>query len=441
MPEIISPNTGRAIGTWTPTSEPDIERVVSSLSTAMRGLASTETRRDGLKQLANCLQSRKTALAEIIVCEVGKTPAEAADEVDYAVTFLTYAADMADHAEQLSQLGGERPLRAVPAGPALLITSYNDPLAGITRKLAPAVAAGCPIVVKPSSLGQLTAEMLFSAIRESGLGEVAHLVNHTDRLVLDRLVRAPQFRVLSFTGSTEVGTAIASAGAGSLKRLVLELGGNNPFLVLEGADLDKAAEDAVARKIRAAGQACSAQNRIYCVAELYTAFRERVLSRLESVSFGPSVSGVRMGPVRTAKAMATLRDLTERSRLSGAVHVLGKSEKDAEGFLFPPTLVESDVALRDSEAFGPLMSLSRVADRAEALEIAASERQALAVYLYGDVSRADLAELRFGSIGVNTTRIQGADVPTGGFGTSGVGREGSSWGLQEYLTTINERWA
>lgn len=441
MPDIVSPNTGRPIGHWTPTPEAEIARIVGRLPLAMRGLAAPENRKTLLSGLAHALAKRRTALAQIIVDEVGKTPQEAADEVDYAVSFLSYGTSGAWHAAERSSRTGDRGLRVVPAGAALLITPYNDPLAGITRKIAPAIAAGCPAIVKPSSLGDQTARALFEAVQEAGLGEVLALVNHTDRNVLDRLVRAPEFRVLSFTGSTETGIALATAAAGSLKRLVLELGGNNPFLVVEGADIERAVGDAIARKTRAAGQACSAQNRIYVEACLFSAFRERLIEGLSAVGYGASDQGVAMGPVRTRAAIAHLEKLTQASAAHGAVHRLGTPAGHSDAWTFAPTVVESDHALRDEEAFGPLMSITKVADRAEALAIAAAEKQALACYIYGEVSADELAPLRFGSIGINTTKIQGPDVPTGGFGTAGIGREGSVWGLDEYLTTINERWA
>lgn len=441
MPEIISPNTGCPIGDWTPTPETEIARVIGRLPEAGRALADVETRRSLLSSLADELVRRKAALTKIIVDEVGKTPEEAASEVDYATSFLTYGASVARHASEKSSRSGGRGLRVVPAGPALLIAPFNDPLAGITRKIAPAIAAGCPAIVKPSSLGDMTARALFDAVAEAGLGNVLALVNHTDRGVLDRLVRAPELRVLSFTGSTETGMALASAAAGSLKRLVLELGGNNPFLVLEGADVDRTVTDAVARKLRAAGQACSAQNRIYVVASLFETFRERLLEVLRGVRYGASDQGVAMGPLRTRSAVAHLEKLTAASATHGAVHRLGAAAGHSDAWTFAPAVVESDRLLREEEAFGPLMSLTKVASRAEGLAIAAAEKQALACYVYGEVSADEIAPLRFGSIGINTTKIQGADVPTGGFGTAGVGREGSVWGLEEYLTTINERWA
>jgi succinate-semialdehyde dehydrogenase/glutarate-semialdehyde dehydrogenase len=322
-------------------------------------------------------------------------------------------------------------LRVVPAGPVLAITPYNDPLAGIVRKIAPALAAGCPIVVKPSSLGHLTARTLFDALAAADQAEVVTMVNTTDHKVLDKLVADSRFRVLSFTGSTPTGLAIA-ARAG-LKRLALELGGNNPFLVLEGADLDQAADDAVARKTRAAGQACSAQNRIYVVAPLFKAFRKRFLDRLSEVTFGASVGGVAMGPVRSQ------RDLDRLQALAAGGQALGVCAAPSP-FAFGPVVLDDDVALRQTEAFGPVVSLCEVPDRAAALALAASEEQALVCYLYGEVNPADLAPLRFGSLGINSTRIQGAEVPTGGFGTAGIGREGGDWGLREFQTTINERW-
>jgi len=428
MAVIISPNTGAVIGQWTPDTGARIGAVLDGLPRAMAELASPETRRAILSRAIIALDRAREPLAAIIVAEVGKTPSEAADEVDYAQGFLQHALTQAPDATQGT---GERRLRIVPAGPVLAIAPYNDPLAGIVRKIAPAIAAGCPVVVKPSALGHLTAQTLLDTLSDAVPTGLVSMVNHTDRDVLDRLLADPRFRVLSFTGSTPTGLAIA-ARAG-LKRLVLELGGNNPFLVLEGADLDRAAADAVARKTRAAGQACSAQNRIYVVASLFNAFRTRFLDRLSAVTFGASDGGVTMGPVRSA------RDLDRLGALAAGGQAFGACPAPAP-FAFGPVVLDDDAPLRHAEAFGPLVSLCSVPDRTAALALAAQEEQALVCYLYGEVSPADLAPLRFGSLGINSTRIQGAEVPTGGFRTAGIGREGGAWGLQEFQTTINERW-
>ena len=428
MVDIISPNTGMVIGQWSPDSLQHIGTVLDGLPAAMAALAATNTRRAFLSAAAMTLEKAKAGLAAVILEEVGKTPAEAADEVDYAISFLRHALTQVQDGHPSE---GERRLRVVAAGPVLAITPYNDPLAGIVRKIAPAIAAGCPVVVKPSALGHLTARALFDALAGLAPAGAVAMINHTDRDVLGRLIADPRFRVISFTGSTPTGMAIA-AQAG-LKRLVLELGGNNPFLVLDGADLDRAAADAIARKTRAAGQACSAQNRIYVVGPLYQAFRARFLDRLSAMTFGASDSGVAMGPVRSA------RDMDRLAALAVGGQAFGRCTAPAP-FAFGPVVLDNDSALREVEAFGPLVSLCPVPDRAAALALAAREQQALVCYLYGEVGAADLAPLRFGSLGINSTRIQGAEVPTGGFGTAGIGREGGTWGLQEFQTTINERW-
>lgn len=428
MVNIISANTAAVIGQWTPDNVDRIDTLLNGLPGAMTMLSLPETRRAILSAAMVALDKARDPLAAAIVAEVGKTPAEAIDEVEYAQSFLRHALSQVLDAPQGM---GERRLRVVPAGPVLAITPYNDPLAGIVRKFAPAIAVGCPVVVKPSALGHLTAQILFDSLAEAVPICALAMVNHTDRSVLEKLVSDPRFRVLSFTGSTPTGLALA-ARAG-LKRLVLELGGNNPFFVLEGADLDRAAADAVARKTRAAGQACSAQNRIYVVASLFNAFRTRFLDQLSAVTFGASDSGVVMGPVRSERDLDRLRSLTLGGQAFGACAAPAP-------FAFGPVVLDDDTPLRHAEAFGPVVSLIPIKDRAAAFALAAQEEQALVCYLYGEVSRAELAQLRFGSLGINTTKIQGAEVPTGGFGTAGIGREGGDWGLQEFQTTINERW-
>lgn len=441
MVDILSPNTGEVIGAWQPTSKRSIEAVMQSIVALPAALKESEQRQAWLNRLADRLVEHRSHLARIIRDEVGKTQAESDDEVDYAASFLRYGASITGDVLG-TQHNGERRLREVPAGPALLITPYNDPLAGITRKIAPAIAAGCPAVVKPSAQAQLTADALFALIESDELQDIVHMVNHTDHGVLQALVTSSVFRVLSFTGSTEVGAQLARLAAGSMKRLVLELGGNNPFFVLPGVDMPACVAAAVSRKTRAAGQACSAQNRIYVVDELFDVFKEQFMEALDTLSYGPSDQSVSMGPLRSREACDRLARLVQASESHGDVHRLGKSitGSNGEAFCFPPTVLESDRALLQHEAFGPLVSITRIRNKKEAIARAMSEPQALACYFFGDIDTHELAEVRFGSIGINTTGIQAADVPTGGFGSAGIGREGGLWGLHEYITTINERW-
>ena len=430
METVISPNTGLIIGQWYPDSPDQINKALENLARASAAIAVSANRMVLLQSIAAELDRQRPNLAAIITAEVGKTPFEALDEIDYAISFLTHAAASIQPAEEATS-SSDRRLRIVPAGPALVITPYNDPLAGIVRKIAPAIAAGCPVIVKPSALGQLTAKALFSAISSVDTTGVARMVNTPDRDVVHQLIGDPRFRMISFTGSTATGRVIASIAG--LKRLVLELGGNNPFLVLDGADLDRAAADAVARKIRAAGQACSAPNRIYVVSSLFLAFRDLFLDRLSAVTYGASDAGVSMGPVRSDRDIHRLSLLAAKAPRFGLK--LGSSP-----FAFAPAVLEDDTPLRDAEAFGPLVSLCAISDRQAALSLAQAEDQALVCYIYGDVSPAELIPLRFGSLGINSTKIQSAGVPTGGFGSAGIGREGGLWGLREYLTTINEKW-
>jgi succinate-semialdehyde dehydrogenase/glutarate-semialdehyde dehydrogenase len=431
MENVISPNTGLVIGQWKPDSATRINAALENLTRASEIIALPADRIVLLQSIAAALNLQRLNLAAIITAEVGKTPIEALDEVDYAISFLVHATANIQSAEEVAS-SPDRRIRIVPAGPALAITAYNDPLAGIVRKIAPAIATGCPIIVKPSALGQLTAEAMFAIIATVDSTNVACMVNNSDRDVLHKLIADPRFRLLSFTGSTATGRVIA-AEAG-LKRLVLELGGNNPFFVLEGADLDRAATDAVARKTRAAGQACSAQNRIYVVASLFEAFRERFMDRLSAVTYGASDAGVDMGPVRS------VRDIDRLALLAAGAQRFG-TKLGASPFAFAPAVLTDDAPLRQFEAFGPVVSLCSVPSRQAALSLAQTEDQALACYIYGDVNSTELAPLRFGSLGINSTKIQSAEVPTGGFGSAGIGREGGCWGFREFLTTINEKWS
>ena len=444
---IFAPNTGLAFDRWQPMSSEEVERAVATADRGLGGLEAVETRREVLGRCVEALASKRQTLADLVVREVGKKPEEALGEVDYAASFLDAARAALDGMTFERRPEPERLIREVPYRVALLIAPFNDPLAGLTRKIGPALAAGATAVVKPSRLGILCAKALVESFHETGAGDFVQLIAPRDNETVEALIADHRIGVISFTGSTGAGRRLAAAAAQDGKRIVLELGGNCPFVICEDAQLDLALDDLMARKLKAAGQACSSVNRVFVAAQLYAEVKERLLERAARLRTGPSDEpDVELGPLRTHEATRALDDAVGTA-LSGGERLLSGKPRvppPESPFLFPLTVVEcGERSWFDAyETFGPVLSI-RPFDTLDALlRRMETERHSLAAYFYsadpaGLLPR--LRRLRFGSVGLNSTAIQGADVPTGGFWDAGIGREGGVWGVREFLAPVNHR--
>ena len=446
---ILAPNTGRVFHHWQPTPSAEVARAVEIADRGLDGLEKVERRREILDQCVATLVSGRRTLADLVVQEVGKKPEEALGEVDYAASFLKAARAALDELILERRPEPERLIREVPYRAALLIAPFNDPLAGLARKIGPALAAGATALVKPSRLGILCAQALIESFHEAGARDFIQLVAPEDNGTVEALISDHRIGAVSFTGSTGAGRRLAAAAAREGKRAVLELGGNCPFVVCEDARLDRAIEDLMARKLKAAGQACSSVNRVFVAARRYAEFRDRLMEHAARIVPGPSDgAGVELGPLRTREATRLLSDAVDRA-VRGGERLLSQRPGPAPPeapFLFPFTVVEcGDRSWFDTcESFGPVLSI-RPFDTLDALlRRMETERHALAAYFHTADSEAllpRLRRLRFGSLGINSTAIQGADVPTGGFRDAGIGREGGIWGVREFLTPINHRMA
>lgn len=448
MIESVSPNTGLPFARWTPAEDSAVNRTLERLGRGTERLtADLDLRRDVLDRALAALAQVGPDLSDLNLQEVGKTRPEAEGEIPYAASFLQVARDLVDtHPFRHSTRG--RTIDEVPRGIGLLIAPYNDPVAGLTRKIGPCLAAGAAALVKPSELGVHCAMRLGQAFSDAGLDDFISVtpLGAPDRV--SKLIAAPDIGTISFTGSTEVGLNVAAQASGAAKGFIGELGGTNPLVLLADADLDRAIPDLITRKIKAAGQACSAQNIVYAAADIVDEVAERIAAALAAVTFGPADLDVQMGPVRTAAALDRLAATCAGLEGEGGQRICGKISPATSGtaYLAPPTAyrVPEPGCLADVELFGPLMGLCAFEDLASLRRRLARNRQPLVLYVYGqdpDQIAALTAGLRYGSIGVNTTAIQGPDVPTGGFGAAGIGREGGVWGLQAFLTTINRREA
>lgn len=448
----VSPNDGRVIAEFAPDGPETLALHLVALEAALPTLRPVRVRKALLQAFARHLQAMVPDLVTLVIRETGKTPSESTNEVDYALSFVHHALASLDRALQPVSTAPDQRTDLLAAGIALLITPFNDPVAGLTRKIAPAIAAGCPVFVKPSPLGLATAVRVMAALtaaaEETAPGAAALLVTEDPKLVGHAFAH-PLTAVVSFTGSTATGRLVAETAGRHLVRPVLELGGNAPFLVLSDANLDIAVADLVERKRKAAGQACSAVNRVFVSREIYPQFRSRLLDAIAAVRTGPAdAPEVQMGPVRTASSVLRLERLVAKARRHGERVIGAAAGAQTAPFVFPLTILEADAGvpsvLDGEEAFGPLLSLRPFDDATRAIDEALNVSHALVAYLYShDSARIAhfLEAARFGSVGINTTRIQGADVPTGGFGEAGYGREGGAFGVHEYLAPRNLRAA
>ena len=446
---VISPNDGLAFEHWQPIGAADVAAQLERLGPARRDLNDDIGLRGTLlDQCISGLERARPKLVDLVVREVAKKPAEADGEVDYAISFLAHCRALLDDMSFERRLENGHVIRDVGLAGALLICPFNDPLAGLTRKIAPAIAAGCPVVLKPSSLSILCARELFAAFRSEGVGDHIQLLATGDPALVQSVLEHDDIGIVSFTGSTEVGRGLAVTCASAGKKSVMELGGNCPFVVFGDADLERAAEDLVIRKLKAAGQACSSVNRVFVAENVYKRFKELLLERASALKLGPSDSDVDIGPVRSRSAANTLMGMVSAAQSDGEtlLSAMPRQIDEDEPFLFPFTVVESDERslFDERETFGPLLSIRPFQDEDKLLSHLARERHALVSYFYtADPATLlpQLSDLRFGSVGVNSTAIQGPDVPTGGFWEAGHGREGGVWGVHEYLTTINQKIA
>jgi succinate-semialdehyde dehydrogenase/glutarate-semialdehyde dehydrogenase len=402
--------------------------------------ATTAARARGelLRRLLVLVERNRDELASLLTSETGKSPQEAATEVAYAGDFLRW---FAEEAVRISGRYGSNPAgtgRVIvgcrPVGPCYLITPWNFPLAMATRKLAPALAAGCTAIVKPAELTPLTTIRLGTLAREAGIptGVVNIVATSTPAEVTEALLSDPRLRKLSFTGSTPVGRRLLAFAARHVLRTSMELGGNAPFIVFEDADLDAAIDGAMQAKFRNSGQACTAANRFLVHETLLEPFTQQVAQR---------VSAATVGPLINSQAVARLEALLADAVRRGARVLVGGRAVRGPGHYFEPTVVADvrpDCRLAQEEIFGPILAIGSFTREAEAVRLANGTEHGLVAYVYTrDLARAQrlLEVLEVGMTGVNVGVVSDAAAPFGGIKASGLGREGGAEGIQEYLET------
>jgi succinate-semialdehyde dehydrogenase/glutarate-semialdehyde dehydrogenase len=414
---------------------------------AWRGKTAKE-RAAVLRKWFELILASQDDLAKLMTAEQGKPLAESRGEVVYGASFIEWFAEEAKrvYGDTIPTVANDKRLLVLkePIGVAAAITPWNFPNAMITRKVAPALAAGCTVVVKPAEQTPLSALALAELAQRAGFpAGVFNIVTadeHNSIAVGKVLCDSPVVRKLSFTGSTAVGRILMQQSAPTLKKLSLELGGNAPFIVFDDADLDAAVEGALLSKYRNTGQTCVCTNRFYAHANIYDAFVERLAAKAAQLKVGSGFEGgVQQGPLIDANALAKVEAHVADAQAKGARIVTGGQRHALGGTFFQPTVlanVTREMLVAREETFGPVAPVFRFSTDQEAIEAANSTEFGLAAYFYSrDVGRVfRIAEsLEYGMVGVNTGIISNEVAPFGGVKQSGVGREGSKYGIDEYL--------
>jgi succinate-semialdehyde dehydrogenase/glutarate-semialdehyde dehydrogenase len=447
---VQDPATGSVIATIADASVEDGARAMDAAAAAQDSWATTPPRVRGeiLRRAFDLLQDRADEFALLMTLEMGKPLAEARGEVAYGGEFLRWFSEEAvritGRYNTTPEGNGRMIVTHLPVGPSFLITPWNFPLAMATRKIAPAIAAGCTSVIKPAELTPLTTLYFARLLEDAGLpkGVVNVITTSTSRDVSGPIIADPRLRKLSFTGSTGVGQQLMKQASENVLRTSMELGGNAPFLVFEDADLDKAVDGAMLAKFRNIGQACTAANRFIVHESVADEFARRVTERVSGMRVGRGTEdGVAIGPLINDDAVAKADELVRDAVDRGATVLTGGEVLDRDGSFYAPTVVSgvaqgSDI-LRE-EIFGPVLSIITFTDEADAVAKANDTEFGLVSYAFTkDLARGQrlIETLQTGMMGLNVGVVSNAAAPFGGVKQSGIGREGGFEGIHEYLET------
>jgi succinate-semialdehyde dehydrogenase / glutarate-semialdehyde dehydrogenase len=448
--DVRDPATGEVIKQIANGSVEDGVRALDAAVDAQEAWGRTPARVRGeiLRKAFDLLQERKEEFALLMTMEMGKPLAEARGEVAYGGEFLRWFSEEAvriDGRYTMTPEGtGQMIVTHRPVGPCFLITPWNFPLAMATRKLGPALAAGCTAVVKPATLTPLTTLALVALLEEAGLpkGVVNVITTKSTGALSERLLADPRLRKVSFTGSTPVGVQLLKQAADNVLKASMELGGNAPFVVFDDADLDKAVEGALLAKFRNIGQACTAANRFIVHESVADEFAQRIGDAVKAMKIGRGTEeGVTIGPLVEDKAVANAVRLVESAVADGATLVTGGKAIDGPGSFFEPTVldgVNADMAVSIEEIFGPVVAIQRFRTEEEAVRLANATEYGLVGYVFTeDTKRGQrmIERIDTGMMGLNVGVVSNAAGPFGGVKQSGLGREGGAEGIHEYLET------
>jgi succinate-semialdehyde dehydrogenase/glutarate-semialdehyde dehydrogenase len=445
--EVINPATGLPLGVVPAMGEREALAAVDAATRALPAwrAQTAKARSEVLRRWFDLMMAHQEDLARLLTAEQGKPLAEARTEIAYSASFLEWFAEEGRRAygELIPSPATNLRLSVSkePVGVVSAITPWNFPSAMITRKVGPALAAGCAIVLKPSELTPFSAIALAVLAQEAGVPPgVFNIVTGPPKDIGAVLTDDPRIAKFTFTGSTAVGKMLAARCMATLKRVSLELGGNAPFIVFDDADLDAAINGAMHAKFRNAGQTCISANRFLVQRGVQRDFAERLAARAEALVVGDGLAGpTDQGPLINAAAVAKVARHVDLSLGAGAKLLTGGGRLPSSGTFFQPTVLTDlppDTLLNSEETFGPLAGVVPFDDEAEAIAIANDTRSGLAAYFFshdiGRITRVNEA-LAYGMVAVNTSAISSEVAPFGGVKESGIGREGSRHGLDEYL--------
>ena len=445
--DVSNPARGDVIAQVADLSRADLARAIDGAEAAQKKWAAltAKERCNILRNWYNLMMEHQSDLAMILTAEMGKPLAEAMGEIAYGASFVEFFAEEAkrNYGETIPGHQADKRITVIkqPIGVAASITPWNFPNAMITRKAAPALAAGCAFVARPSELTPLSALALGVLAQRAGLpAGILQIVPSNDASASGKeFCENSKVRKLTFTGSTRVGRILLSQAAEQVKKCSMELGGNAPFIVFDDADLDEAVFGAMACKFRNNGQTCVCANRIYVQAGVYEEFTKRFKVAVEAMKVGDGFAGADLGPLISKPALAKVEDHIADALSKGAVVATGGKPHDLGGTFFEPTIltgVTQDMTVSKEETFGPMAPLFKFENVDDVIAMANDTIFGLAAYFYAkDLSRVyKVAEaLEYGIIGVNTGIISTEVAPFGGVKQSGLGREGSHHGMDEYL--------
>jgi succinate-semialdehyde dehydrogenase/glutarate-semialdehyde dehydrogenase len=455
--DVIDPATENMVASVASATVDDAKAAVDAAGAAFPAWAAKKPRERGeiLRKAFDLIMRDAERLAKLITLENGKALSDSRGEVAYAAEFFRWNAEEA--VRNLGQLynapssGARVVVQHRPAGVAVLVTPWNFPAAMATRKIGPALAAGCTVVLKPASDTPLTMLALMPILQEAGVpaGVVNVIPSRSSGTVVSAMLHDPRVRVVSFTGSTEVGRKLLHEAADNVVKPAMELGGNAPFIVFDDADIDAAIEGAMVAKMRNMGEACTAANRFYVHEKVHDEFAKKLTAKMGSLKMGNGLDeGVSLGPLVNKDGLDKVVELVDDAVGKGAKILTGGKAPGGKGFFYPATVlanVPDNAKMLNEEIFGPVASLQTFKSEDEVIRRANDTEYGLVAYLYTkDLSRGMRVseKLDFGMIGLNRGLVSDPAAPFGGMKQSGIGREGAHEGLMEFLETqyVSVNW-
>ncbi len=448
--DVIDPATEKTIASVASASVEDARAAVDAASAAMEGWAAKKPREraEVLRKAFELILRDTERFAKLMTIENGKALADSRAEVAYAAEFFRWYAEEAvrniGDVSRAPSSGARIFVQHKPAGVAVLVTPWNFPAAMATRKIGPALAAGCAVVLKPASETPLTMLALMPVMEEAGVpaGVINVLPSRRSGPVVDAMLKDPRVRVVSFTGSTEVGRKLLHAAADNVVKPAMELGGNAPFIVFDDADVDAAIDGAMIAKMRNMGEACTAANRFYVHEKVHDEFAKKLTARMQALKIGNGLDdGVMLGPLVNADTRDKVKALVADAVGKGASVLTGGKAPSGPGYFYPATVLDKvpdSAKLLREEIFGPVAALQTFNSEDDVIKRANDTEYGLVAYVYTrDLTRGMRVSERldFGMIGLNRGLVSDPAAPFGGMKQSGIGREGAHEGLMEFMET------